>query len=193
MPGHHDDDGPRLAAGLVSRVASPRRRQSYDRVQIVSHWIVVALVLAQYATSGAIVRTHAIHRIGQRQNPTDLVLHVLHNRVGVVLVAMMIGRLAYRLWAGAPAPAGASRARMTRAAGFVHAAFYGVLITEGITGAIASYLWWPISGAHVILFKVLLALVAIHLAAVLWHQMVLGDHILRRIGLTTPFPRRRRP
>jgi hypothetical protein len=34
---------------------------------------VAALVLEQYATSDAIVRTHTLHMIGQRQSPTDLV------------------------------------------------------------------------------------------------------------------------
>jgi cytochrome b561 len=62
---------------------------------------------------------------------------------------------------------------------------YAVLITEGTTGAVASYLWWPISAAHVILFKVLLALVTIHVAAALWHELVRKDAVMRRMGLGT--------
>lgn len=161
---------------------------AYTRVQIALHWVVVALIIAQYSTSGAIVRTHGIHMIGQRQNPTDLVLHNLHNKLGLTLVALMIGRLAYRLWAGAPVPAGRSaKGLAVRAAAFVHAGFYVVLIAEGITGAIASYIWWPISAAHVILFKLLLGLVAVHIAAVIWHHFVLKDAVLRRIGFRRPF------
>ncbi len=141
------------------------------------------LVLAQYATSGAIVRAHSFHLIGWRPSPTDLVLHTVHMRVGLAIVALMLGRLALRLWAGAPAPGDAGGGFTIRLAQGVHFAFYAVLITEGITGAIASYFWWPISAAHVILFNVLLALVTIHVAAALWHEFVRKDAVMRRMGL----------
>ena len=159
---------------------------AYSRVQIALHWLVVLLLISQYATSGAIVRTHALHMIGQKQSPTDLVLHLLHNRLGLVLVGVMLARLVYRLWAGTTQghPAG-----HTSIAGLVHAAFYAVLITEGISGAVASYLWWPASTLHVVLFKILLGLVAVHVAAALWHQFILKDAALRRMGLVTPFRR----
>lgn len=159
---------------------SQSRPPAYTRLQIGLHWIVVALVIAQYGTSGAIVRMHSIHLIGQRQRPADLLLHTLHNRLGLALVAVMVARLAYRLWVGGPDTASSLSGRTAR---LVHAAFYAVLITEGVTGAVASYLWWSISLAHVILFKLLLALVAIHVAAVMWHQFVLRDAALHRIGL----------
>ena len=55
------------------------------------------------------MRTHTLHMIGKRQSPTDLVLHVAHNRLGLLLTALMAVRLGYRLWAGTPAPP-ASRA-----------------------------------------------------------------------------------
>ena len=73
-----------------------------------------SLVLAQYATSGAIVRTLSIRLIGQRPSPTDLVLHTLHNWVGLAIGALMPGGLALRLWAGAPAPGNAAGAFTVR-------------------------------------------------------------------------------
>jgi hypothetical protein len=75
-------------------------------------WLVASLVLAQYATSGAIVRTFSNRLVGQRPSSTDLVLHTLHNRVGIG--ALMPGRLALRLWAGAPAPGNAAGAFTVR-------------------------------------------------------------------------------
>lgn len=168
---------------LTARLRITRSRpQAYSRVQIALHWAAVLLVLGQYATSGAIVRTHSLHIIGQRQNPTDLILHLLHDRLGLLLAALMLARLAWRLWAGAPRgtlPAGSWPARL---AGLVHGAFYAVLITEGASGALASYLWWPASRLHVVLFKILLGLIAVHVAAALWHQLVLKDGTLRRMA-----------
>lgn len=166
---------------MGSRV--PRARPlAYTRTQIALHWLVAGLVLAQYATSGAIVRTHGVHLIGQRPSPNDLVLHTLHNRVGLAIVALMAGRFALRLWVGVPAPGDAAEASAGGIARGVHLAFYAVLIAEGAAGAVASYLWWPISAVHVILFKVLLALVAIHVVAALWHEFARKDTVMRRMG-----------
>ena len=166
----------------------PARPLGYTRAQILLHWLVAGLVLVQYSTSGAIVRTHSIHLIGQRPNPTDLVLHTIHNRVGLTIIALMVGRLALRLWVGAPLPGGSSPPGFTtRLAQGVHAAFYAVLITEGLTGAVASYFWWPISAVHVILFDILLALVAVHIVAALWHHFIRKDGVVGRIGLKQLF------
>ena len=178
-----------LTSSVRSWLSASRRKRpdAYSRVQIVLHWIVVLLLISQYATSGAIVRTHSLHMIGQRQSPTDLMLHLLHNRLGLLLVAVMLARLVYRLWAGTPQLRPAGRSALI--AGLVHAAFYAALITEGLSGAVASYLWWPASTLHVVLFKILLGLVAIHVAAALWHQFILKDAALRRMGLAAPFRR----
>ena len=161
---------------------------AYTRTQIALHWLVAGLVLVQYSTSGAIVRTHSIHLvIGQRLNPTDLILHTIHNRAGLTIVALMFGRLALRLWAGAPLPGGSTPGPTTPLAQGVHAAFYAVLIAEGLTGAVAAYFWWPISAVHVILFDVLLALVTVHVAAALWHAFILRDCVVHRVGFRRLF------
>jgi len=170
------------ASFLTARRRGVVRPAAYARTQVVLHWLIAVLVVVQYATSRAIVRTHAIHMIGQRQNPTDLLLHNLHTKLGLGLVALMTGRLLFRLWAGAPELAGDVPPWASRAAQLVHAAFYAVLIVEGLTGAVASYFWWPISVAHVILFKLLLGLVGVHVAAVLWHAVVLKDGTLGRMS-----------
>jgi cytochrome b561 len=158
-------------------------------MQIALHWLVAALVLAQYATGGAIVRMHSMHALGWRPSASDLALHTFHNRAGLTIVALMLGRFALRLWRGAPAPMIATGSLAARLAQFVHLAFYAVLIAEGATGAIATYIWWPMSAAHVAMFDVLLALVTIHVAAVLWRQFVLKEAALRRIGISVPSSR----
>ena len=79
---------------------------------------------------------------------------------------------------------------MARLAQGVHAVFYAVLIAEGITGAVASYYWWPISAVHVILFDILLALVRIHVVAALWHQFIRKDEVGGRVGFRQLFSSR---
>ena len=172
-----------IDGGAASR-ACTGRPAAYAPVQVVLHWLVAALVLEQYVTSGAIVRTHTIHLIGQRQSPADLVLHTMHDRLGLLLTALMAVRLGYRLWVGAPAPSvsGANRAWMGRMAFTVHAGFYAVVTVEGTAGAVATYLWWPASALHVVLFKVLLGLLGLHVAAVVLHHFS-GTAALGRMGL----------
>ena len=128
-----------------------------------------------------------MHALGWRPSASDLVLHTLHNRVGLAIIVLMLGRLALRLWIGAPAPIVAAGSFAARLALGVHFAFYAVLIAEGMTGAIATYLWWPMSAAHVIFFDILLALLSMHVAAALWHQFVRKDAALRRMGIFAPW------
>jgi len=167
----------------------PARPVAYSRVQIALHWLVAALVLEQYASSGAILRSHTYHRLGWRPSASDLLLHSLHNRAGLAIIGLMLARLALRLWIGAPAPMAALGSLAARLAQGVHFAFYAVLIAEGVTGAVASYFWWPMSAVHVILFDLLLALVTIHVAAALWGQFVRKDAALRRIAIWAPSSR----
>lgn len=154
---------------------------TYSRTQVALHWLVAALVLGQYATSGAITRTHQIRLIGQRINSSDLTLHLLHNRLGLLIVALMGLRLLVRWRYGAPEPLSDPRTWAARLASAAHWSFYALLIAQGITGAIATYFWWPISAAHVVLFKIFLALLAVHVAAAFWRTFVKRDGALARM------------
>jgi len=154
--------------------------QKYNPIQIALHWLIVALVLVQYATSASIVRTHEAVAAGGKPTPNDLFLHVVHNRVGLIIVALMVARLVVRVWIGRHPRMGDMPAT-SQAATIGHMALYGLLIAQGLTGAIASYFWWPISIVHVVLFKVVLVAVAGHIAMALWHQFVLKDGTLRRM------------
>ena len=135
----------------------------YGLAQIVLHWLVVLLVVEQYATSGAILRTHAFRTLGARPDPFDMTLHTVHTRVGLLIFALVAARLALRLVQGAPAwsrPLALWRQRLSAS---VQYGLYAVLLGQAATGAIASYFWWPMSEAHKALFWTIAALVALHL------------------------------
>jgi cytochrome b561 len=153
----------------------------YSWAQISLHWLVVALVMLQYATSGAILRTHSVSMSGLAPSRSDLFWHVVHNRVGLLIFLVLCIRIALRFWQGTPSPLANTPPMQQKIAQFVHAGLYIVLGLQAFTGAVATYFWWPISIAHVILFKVFLGLVALHIAAAIWHQLRLKDGILWRI------------
>jgi cytochrome b561 len=148
-------------------------------IQIVLHWFVVALVVVQYGTSGAIVRTHEAVAAGGKPASADLLLHVVHNRSGLLILALLFARLAMWVWMRRRRPD--ERPATSPAAQAGHAALYALLIAQGFTGAIATYLWWPISIVHVILFKIILVAVAGHIAMALWHTFVWKDGAMRRM------------
>lgn len=149
-----------------------REAQSYHWSQVALHWLVAFLVALQFATGGSIERTHHAVERGLDPGRLDLVLHAVHNRTGLVIFGLMLIRLAMRLLVGAPKLEVADSGWQPRLACATHLGFYVVLLTQALTGAIASYFYWPISTIHIALSKVLLALIVLHALAALWHMLV---------------------
>ena len=155
-------------------------RGAYHPVQVLLHWLVVALILEQYVTSGAIRRTHDALMMGQQPTSFDLLLHMIHNRGGILITGLMALRLAMRWWLGRGHELPKSLA--SRAAHAAHTALYILIIAMGLTGLIASYVWWPISSVHVVLFKAILILVGAHAFMAFWHYFVRRDDTLTRMA-----------
>ena len=106
------------------------------------------LVIEQYFTSAAILRTHAYRPLGRPADPFDLTLHAVHTRVGLLIFALVAARLVLRVTRAAPewlTPLPHWRLRLSSSVQF---ALYVVLLGQAVTGGIATYLWWPISSAH---------------------------------------------
>jgi cytochrome b561 len=156
--------------------------RAYHWTQITLHWVVALLVAVQFATGGSIERTHHAVAHGHEAQPFDLLLHKIHNRTGLIILGLMLARLLLRIAIGAPAPSGVEGDWRTRAARATHVGFYVVLIAQASTGAIASYFFWPVSVLHVALSKLLLALIAAHVFAALWHCFVLRDGAMARMA-----------
>ncbi len=169
-------------------MAVREKSDTYRGVRIVLHWSVVALVLVQYATGGSIERMHHAEAHGHEPAPLDPILHTIHNRSGLVIFALMLGWLVLRWHRGALAPLGgrsvlgeAASTWQGRLSSAMHAALYAVLLSQAATGAVASYLFWPISHVHAGLADVTLVLVALHALAAFWHHFLERDETLRRM------------
>ncbi|MAY61749.1 MAG: cytochrome B [Rhizobiales bacterium] len=156
--------------------------RAYSTLQISLHWLIAAMVGAQWYTSGAIHRTH---------NPlvpptdTDLLLHALHNYGGMTIGAIMLLRLGLRLRYGT-----SHRVRpvslMERAANGLHLLFYVLILMQAGTGFVTSYLWGGAGSLHSALWTVLLVLIALHVSAALYH-LIRGDRVFSRM---LPFVKR---
>ena len=154
---------------------------SYSTPQKALHWATALLLVLQWWTSRAVLRTHEVHLIGHKIDPFDLTLHKLHIYGGVAVLGLTASRLALRRRQGVPLlPLDIPRwmASMAQAA---HWAIYATLCGLVITGLITTYLWFGMNAAHRMLVYWLYLLIGAHVAAVIWHDTIHRAGLLRRI------------
>ena len=177
----------------------------YDRVAAWLHWGIGALLLAEIAFG------FLLDDLAPRGTPARGAVINLHKSVGIVLGALIVFRIAWRLaHTPPPWPASMSAARR-RAANAGHAALYACMLISPLAGYLGSNFskhgvrffgaelapWGPDSpGAYRILVGVhdwssylLLALTIGHVALALRHALVERDGIFDRIVPWNP-PRR---
>ena len=114
-------------------------KPGYSLIQIVLHWLVAALVLVQYQTGGSIGRTHDAVHAGLQPDPTDLLLHSVHNWSGMAIGGLMVLRLFLRWRSHGIVPDLKRESPTAAAARLLHLGFYAVLLGQAAIGFIASY------------------------------------------------------
>ncbi|WP_087004753.1 cytochrome b [Rhizobium sullae] len=157
----------------------------YSLTQLGLHWLVAFMVPAQFLTGGSIGRTHHAIHMGMTPSYWDVVQHYLHNYTGIAIGLLMGIRLVLRVLQ--PPETGAPGSWTERVAKALHHAFYAAIIGQAGMGFVASYVWFGIAPYHVIGSRIILAMVALHLAATAWHTLVARDETIDRMV----FPRRK--
>lgn len=139
------------------------------------------MVLAQWLTSEAM--GHVFRPVARGLEPSvtfDLGSR-LHLIGGLVILALLLARLWLRMRRGVPPPPLEMNASLTRLAKVAHWGFYVVLALLVLSGLAALVISTAAGGPHGFLFNLLLALLALHVAAVGYHTLVLRDGLLRRM------------
>lgn len=177
-----------------------------SRVEIYSgtarafHWIVVALVLVQLPLGYLMVYRGTTLNIWDALTNT---LYSSHKLIGMVILVVMLARLAYRLIHGAPADEPTLEPWQKTVSHLTHWALYGLLIGVPVVGWLAVSLygatgifgWFTLpsladkdeaAAARVFFLHFLGALaitglVAMHIAAALFHHFARKDAVLRRM------------
>ena len=152
----------------------------YSRMQIALHWIVVALVAAQFIFKDAIAQAWmAWHEELPFAFDPRIAAHVIAGQLILVLIGW---RLVLRIKLGAPPSPADEPAPMRAIAKLSHAGFYVVLAALSVTGAAA---WFgdivPAARLHNLLKTVLLGLIVLHVLAALLHHVVLKTDVMRRM------------
>ena len=183
----------------------PDRR--YTNVAILLHWLVAALVVAQFPL-GWWMQEIAKQPPGPRVEAFNL-----HKSMGLLIAALMLARIAWRLGHRAP-PLEPMPRWQSRLAHATHFLFYAVLVALPVTGYLGSaFSGFPVkffgitlpawaaknaglkdgmSAAHLWLAWTLAIVFAAHMAGVVKHTFIERDGLLRRMRLFS-FHRRRGP
>lgn len=158
-----------------------REPARYSAVQIVLHWAVVALIVVQLLTGDLMSEYFsAVMRAGgDRPRMGNAVWHIAS---GSMILVFMGARLALRFTHGAPPSKPDSPTWDKVLSKLNHWAFYVVLLAMPLVGA-AAYLIpsRALGKLHENTAALLLALIALHLAGVVYHQFIRRDGLIRRM------------
>lgn len=157
-----------------------RTSNAYSRTQVILHWIVVLLIVGQYLLSGGIGAAWQGRLDGSLPNKPFPNPHAI---IGMVILALTLWRLVLRRRLGAPALPAEEPQALKLVAMVTHVAFYLLLIAMPVSGALAwvGGLEVP-ADAHEIAAKVMLALIALHIAGAVVQQFVLRTDVMARMS-----------
>jgi cytochrome b561 len=173
-------------------LSSPAR---YHPALVALHWLAAALILFSLAMG-----TLSLKEI-PNSSPDKLFALRGHMVLGIAILVLMAVRFAVRLGTRRPLPASSGNALLDRLAPLAHHGLYVLAVLMAASGiALAAQAGLPAivfggAGAlpesfsaftpravHGLLARLLLALIALHAAAALYHQFVRRDGLLRRMA-----------
>lgn len=170
---------PATAPSATAPGTSPAR--SYTLGQILLHRSIAALVIWQLVFGEEM---EALEHPGDA-DAMELFLADSHLWVGFAILGLVVLRIALRVVQGAPPPVETNRATAMLAR-ISHAAFYVLLVAMPVTGILDYYFHLPTGGLHELGKPLFILLIALHVAATLWHQFIRHDGTLRRMVVPAP-------
>jgi len=180
----------------VGREEHDVRATRYTRTAITLHWLIAALVVAMILLG--LIMTEV-----PRQTPMRGALFNFHKSLGLVVLALVIARLAWRITHHPPPLPVDVPAWNRQLSGVTHATFYVLLLAQPLLGYVASVFgkygvkffgvalpaWGsdnpavrePFLDAHHLVARLLIGLIALHLAGVAWHRFGRRGDLWRRM------------
>ncbi|SHM26831.1 cytochrome b [Roseibium suaedae] len=154
---------------------------SYSRLHVLLHWTVAVFVVFQLIFGEAIGQMGRALRDGRDLSTLDSFMGNAHIYVGIAILLLSVLRLILRMTHGTPPPLPSPRWQ-EQAAKWTHGLFYVLLLVTPLTGLAAWFLGIHLAGeVHELMKPVFILLIALHVAAALWHQVVLKDGLLKRM------------
>jgi cytochrome b561 len=155
--------------------------QRYALSQILLHWSIVGLVIVQWLASDAMSEFFERVEDDEAGPVPDDPVALLHAGSGALILILTLVRLGVRMRKGAPPLPLDMPAGLKLLARLNHWAFYLVLVLLPLSGAASLFLTEDAAGLHNAGTKVLLLLVATHLAGVAYHTLIRRDALIWRM------------
>lgn len=152
----------------------------YSKAQIRLHWIMAALIVAQFVFHEQIVAAWDALANGQTADINLLVrAHVIG---GILVLLLVVWRLALRFRRGAPPLPEKEHPALKFIAHLVHGSLYALMIVLPLSGMAAWFGGVEVADfVHTTLKLTLLALVLLHVAAAIYQQFVLRTGLIARM------------
>lgn len=155
---------------------------AYSRTQIILHWTIAVLILAQYLFSEGMEHAWRAFVRGQEASAADLPLAYMHAAFGVIVLVLAAVRLWLRATRGVPSLPADEPEPLKWLAHITHGLIYLLIFLVPFSGAVAWFFGVQGAiGAHLIGKTVLMYVVAIHIAGALVQHFVLKTNVLRRM------------
>ncbi len=187
----------KVDAASVQGEGTPQEKPMPDRYHpalVVLHWL-LAFCLIGLLVAGSTVLAPAAN-----SDPGKLISFRMHMALGLVTLALMALRLALRLVTRRPPPVDSGNPWLNRLAPATHWALYVLAFAMALSGMAfardsglpdAVFGDGPMPPAfdhpgrtvHTIASRLLMALIALHVAAALWHQFIRRDGLMARMAL----------
>jgi len=170
---------------------------SWGMVSQLLHWLTVILILV-LAVIGLVMTELP-------RTPKYFWVYTLHKSLGISVLALLPLRLVWRVWAGVPRPVAGTGFWQHAIASVTHLLLYVLLLAVPLSGwmydsasSLRPFRLFGLfempklpgpdealaelaRGAHGGLFWIMIALVAAHTGAALWHHLFQRDESLRRM------------
>lgn len=179
--------------------ARPLELRQYDRVAIVLHWLLAALIIGEW------IFGHLLDDLGPSGTPERATVINLHKSIGLTIGLLVVLRIVWRFTHRAPPMPEGTSALMRRLAHGGHHLLYLAIVVVPLSGYLMSNFgkygidffglftlpaWGPddktwrgvFHEVHEIGTWVLALLVVGHVAAALYHTVVLRDGTLSRMS-----------
>lgn len=176
----------------------------YDRVQIILHWLIAAIILVMIALGLYMVELPKQSELPPGEESVRAFYFLMHKSLGITAALLILIRIIWRLTHKAPALPNTISKWQQRAAGTVQGLLYTAMIGMPLTGYFQSMYskydtkFWGIvlprvaeaddamrdkfSEIHEILAFIFIAIILLHIAAAIKHYFE-GSSISKRMSL----------
>ena len=173
-----------------------RNTESWSATARILHWMMALMIITQYLSGWIADRMES--------SPAKADLMTGHKSLGITLLLLLLLRAAWRWTHPAPPPPAGAPAWEHRVSAAAHGLLYLLMAAVPLSGWLVAstsiipwkYWWlfqWPsiaetdkqlhtaAENAHALLFWILLAVVALHIAAALRHHFIKKNNVLVRM------------